>query len=82
MKVGLLWFDDNPGSDLETKVRRAVAHYERKHGASPDTCYVHPSLLGDNRKVKQVGTVVVRPRRATSPNHFWLGREENRERPG
>lgn len=78
MKTGLLWFDDNPRKDLEEKVLRAVAHYERKHGRTPDLCYVHPTSLGNDKdgQPKKAGSVEIRLGRAVLPHHFWLGVSE------
>lgn len=50
MKTGLLWFDDDPRKQLEEKVRRAAAHYERKYGRAPTLCFVHPSVLNNSSK--------------------------------
>jgi hypothetical protein len=79
MKTGLLWFDDDTSKDLEEKVRRAAAHYERKYGQSPTLCFVHPSALngngngsGDDSNL-QTGGVEVRSGRTILPDHFWLG---------
>ena len=45
MKVGLLWYDDDPGHDLAEKIGRAARRYRQKFGASPNICYVHRSVL-------------------------------------
>jgi hypothetical protein len=80
MKVGLLWFDDDPQRELEQKVLRAATHYERKYGRSPDLCFVHPSALGGNGRhpVKQAGGVEIRTGRSVLPHHFWLGVAEDK----
>jgi hypothetical protein len=80
MKVGLLWYDDNPGRDLAEKIRPAARRYRQKFGTAPEVCYVHPSMLGGNGKVKQVGGVRVAPLSSVLRHHFWLGREEKRRR--
>jgi len=82
MKVGLLWFDDDPCRELEQKVLRAVTHYEHKYGRLPDLCFVHPSALGGNgkRSVKKAGGVEIRPGRSVLPHHFWLGVAEDKTR--
>jgi hypothetical protein len=82
MKVGLLWFDDDPQRELEQKVLRAVTHYEHKYGRLPDLCFVHPSALDGNgkRPVKKAGGVEIRPGRAVLPHHFWLGVTEDKTR--
>jgi len=78
MKVGLLWYDDTPGSDLAEKVGRAARRYRRKFGTAPDACYVHPSALGGggNGKVREVGGVRVSSRPSMLLHHFWVGQEE------
>lgn len=80
MKVGLLWYDDNPKRDLAEKVGRAAQRYKRKFGAAPDICCVHPSAFGDNGsdKVQMVGDVRVVSRPSVLRHHFWLGQEEKR----
>jgi hypothetical protein len=81
LKTGLLWFDDDPRKDLEEKVLQAVAHYEHKHGQTPDVCYVHPNAFGNNGdgKPKKVGPVEIRTGRAVLPHHFWLGVTEKHQ---
>jgi hypothetical protein len=75
MDIGLLWFDNDPRRRLEEKVLRAVAHYQRKYGHTPNVCFVHPSMLNGNgrRSVLRAGGVEVRPGRAILPDHFWIG---------
>ncbi|HDQ71713.1 MAG TPA: hypothetical protein ENN19_06405 [Chloroflexi bacterium] len=82
MKTGLLWFDDDANKELEDKVMRAAAHYERKYGQAPTLCFVHPSALDGNGNGKgkgngqskcEMGGVEVRSGRTVLPNHFWLG---------
>ena len=82
MKVGLLWFDDDPHRELEQKVLRAAAHYERKYGQPPDLCFVHPRVFQGNgkRRVKKAGGVEIRPGRSVLPHHFWLGVAEDNSR--
>lgn len=79
MKIGLLWFDDDPRRELEQKVLRAAMHYERKYGRSPNLCFVHPSVFDGNgkRRVKKVGGVEIRSGRSILPHHFWLGVAED-----
>ncbi len=93
MKVGLLWYDDDPGRDLAEKVGRAARRYRQKFGTSPNICYVHRSVLhpsassgqasqGEtgNGKVRKVGGVRVSPSPTVLRHHFWLGREEEQHR--
>ncbi len=80
MKVGMLWFDNNDQRDLEAKLRRAISHYEVKHGRRPTVCYVHPSMmLGQRRSVEGLD---LRTTNTVLPHHFWLGEgEESRHEP-
>lgn len=72
MQLGMLWFDNDPHSDLPAKVTRAAAYYRRKYGRSPHLCFVNPVMLDEVKKLK-AGDVVVEPSPAILPNHFWLG---------
>ena len=80
MKSGLLWFDDDPRRQLEEKVQRAAAHYERKYGQAPNMCFVHPSAFDGNgkRPSKKAGGVEIRPGRSVLPHHFWIGVAERK----
>ena len=86
MKTGLLWFDDDPRKELEEKVLRAAAHYERKYGQAPDLCYVHPSAFDGNgngkhakkSSVVKAGNVEIRSGRSMLLHHFWLGMAEEK----
>jgi hypothetical protein len=92
MKTGLLWFDDDPRKELEEKVLRAAAHYERKYGQAPNLCFVHPSAFDGNGNgngkraekhgkkgdVVKAGKVEIRPGRSVLLHHFWLGMAEEK----
>lgn len=74
MKVGLLWYDDDPARDLSQKVGRAASRYQQKFGRQPTACYVHPSVLeGD---VRQVGRIKVLALASVLRHHFWVGEED------
>lgn len=45
MKIGMLWFDNDPHTDLAAKVERAASYYRSKYGKTPTVCFVHPSML-------------------------------------
>ena len=45
MNVGMLWFDNDPRVNLETKLERAAAYYRTKYGRTPTLCFVHPSMI-------------------------------------
>jgi hypothetical protein len=71
MKTGLLWFDNDPGRQLDDKVARAVTHYRQKYGHLPTLCYVNPAAL--NGAERRAGEVEVRAARTVLVHHFWLG---------
>jgi len=71
MKIGMLWFDNDPKTDLAVKINRAVDYYRQKYGQTPNLCFVHPSMVKTS-PVKS-GSIEVRPSRSVLPNHFWLG---------
>lgn len=74
MKLGLLWFDDDPRRDLDEKIARAARHYERKFGRRPNVCYVHPSLLGEGPERRAGMRLEALP--SVLRDHLWLGEEQ------
>jgi hypothetical protein len=71
MNIGMLWFDNDPKTDLSVKIERAVAYYRTKYGQSPNLCFVHPSMLSDPQS--NPAKVEVRANNSVRPNHFWIG---------
>ena len=83
MNVGMLWYDNDPGTALTAKVARAADYYRKKYGLVADLCLVHPSMLAEaspdlieGHAGKAAGTIAVRPSRAILPGHLWIGTEE------
>ncbi len=71
MNIGMLWFDNDPERDLKTKVARAADYYRKKYGATPNLCFVHPSMLtGIERNGLKVD---IKPNGSVLPHHFWIG---------
>jgi len=71
MKVGWMWFDNDPGRSVEEKIQQAAQHYRAKFGRFPNTCYVNQrSINGDGFHCGKV-KVVAAPN--ILPHHFWLG---------
>lgn len=77
MRVGWLWFDNDPGRTLEEKITRAAARYREKFGAAPNTCYVNPQAIAGD--AQQCGALRLVAARHILPHHFWLGVENGRE---
>ncbi len=71
MDIGMLWFDNDPKTDLQSKVMRAAAYYAVKYGQAADLCFVHPSMI--NSEKADAGEVSVRTHASVLPNHFWIG---------
>ena len=58
MKIGMLWFDNDPHTPLAAKVEKAAAYYLTKYGRTPTVCFVHPSMLPNAQEVdaRETGT--------------------------
>ena len=86
MDTGLLWYDGDPKRPLEDKVGRAVERYRKKYGRWPNTCYVHPQVVGDQASEGMRLACRARSPKATirvlsAPNilahHFWVGETDD-----
>jgi len=75
MDVGMLWFDNDPKLGVFNKVEKAAAYYREKYGKDPNLCYVHPSMLADQKE--KPGTVMVYGSTTMIPHHFWIGVESS-----
>ncbi len=70
--TGMLWFDNDPMTDLATKIRKAAEYYQKKYGQTPNLCVVHPSMAGD-----PPAGIELRINKAVQPNHLFIGRESD-----
>ena len=70
MKIGMLWFDNDPNTELDDKIARAAAYYLNKYGQAPNVCFVHHSMANGE---KQPGRIEIRTTNAVLPNHLWIG---------
>ncbi len=75
MKVGLLWYDDDPKRPWLQKVDDAARRYYEKFGIRPDTCYVNPETVPGEQALH--GQVRIVQANVILPNHFWLGVSES-----
>ncbi len=75
MRVGLLWYDDDPARDLSQKIARAVSRYQQKFGRRPTVCYVHPSAVDEG--TKEVCHLKIAASLSVLRHHFWVGEEES-----
>jgi hypothetical protein len=76
MERGMLWFDNNPKTDIKTKVQLAADYYQKKFGRFPDLCFVHPSEL--SRETVTENKITIRPYRPVLPGHLWIGLSESK----
>ena len=47
VKLGWMWFDNDPKTSLDDKLRQASERYRQKFGQKPRLCYVNGSALAD-----------------------------------
>ncbi len=76
MDIGMLWFDNDKKSDLVTKVSRAAAYYRSKYGEEPNLCFVHPSMISEDKA--EAGRIEVFSNSSVLPNHFWIGVQQQK----
>jgi hypothetical protein len=83
MKIGMLWFDNDPKVDLEAKLKKAFEYYQKKYKKSPNLVWVHPTMLalseGEGHYNSPLG-LTVKPNRSVMPDHFWVGVEAEEQR--
>jgi hypothetical protein len=83
VEIGLLWFDDSKKKTLEEKVDEAKAAYcakSRFAGKTPDTCFVHPSMLPEGQKSVQMNGVRIAARFTIPAYHLLIGVESENGR--
>ena len=73
MKEGLLWFDNDPKTKLDDKVKRAARHYQMKLRRKPTVCYVNDGAFSPAKAT--VKGIDIKPAVYIRPHHFWLGVE-------
>ncbi len=71
MNYGMLWFDNDPTTELPKKIEQAASYYRKKYGKAPNICYVNPSMLSnENTKSKQIE---IKSTPTIMPHHLWIG---------
>jgi hypothetical protein len=73
MDIGMLWFDNDPKTDLGTKLMIASSYYQKKYGQVPNLCFVHPST--EIKSTSSFKGMEIRQNSVIRPHHFWLGRQ-------
>jgi hypothetical protein len=74
MNFGMMWFDNDPKTELAAKINRAAEYYRSKYGRTPNLCMVHPKAMTENMPI--AGNITVRPQQIILPGHLWIGLEE------
>ena len=69
--IGMLWFDNDMQLVIFSKVQKAAAYYRNKYGEEPNLCFVHPSMISDEKA--DAGSVEVWSNATVLPHHFWIG---------
>jgi len=77
MRVGLLWYDNDPKKNLAQRIEEAISRYEEKFGKKPNTCYIHPADLGGH-DVARKGMRIVAASNILK-NHLWVGWDDSLE---
>ena len=71
MDTGLMWFDNDPKTNIASKIEQAIAVYKKKFGITPDLCLINPKMFGES--LTSVNGVTVKQYQQILPWHFWLG---------
>ena len=74
MNLGMLWFDNDKDTNLETKIAKAATYYRGKYGTEPNMVFVNPKTLGE--AAPNVLGFQVKSTRSILPNHLWMGVSE------
>lgn len=74
MDIGMMWFDNDPKTDLTAKIERAAEFYKSKYGRIPTLCLVNPKSLTEGMSIS--GNIAVRSQTMVLPGHLWIGLEE------
>ena len=75
MITGMMWFDNDPKTNLPQKIDRAARYYRKKYGEAPNLCYVNPKMMADSKP--ENGKVNVKTSANILPFHIWIGSTEN-----
>ena len=70
MKEGMLWYVNDPGSDIAESIGKAVDFFKGKYGYGPLACYVPSTALESEFLFDD--TLKVIPDDKVIKNHLWL----------
>lgn len=74
MNTGMMWFDNDPKTSLQSKIEKAVEYYAKKYFRMPNLVLINPNSLSG--EMPELGKITVRPYRPVLPGHLWIGIEE------
>jgi hypothetical protein len=74
MKIGMMWFDNDPKISLTEKIARAIDYYQKKYNMLATHIWVNPGTLGGN--IVNIPTITLVTSQSILPNHFWIGTED------
>jgi hypothetical protein len=77
MKIGLLWYDDDPKKSFWQKVEQAAKCYYERFGRPANACFVNPANLPSERDEAQ--RVKVAALATILPDYFWVGIAKKRK---
>lgn len=72
MKIGMMWFNNNPNATFQEKVGGAVSYYEARYGKKATLVMVHPSTA-----ITDIDGITIKTSRSVLPNHLWVGQEDS-----
>ena len=72
MKIGMLWFDDDPSRGLLDRIGQAAAYYARKYGRPATLCLLHPATAGEGLPARLEG-LELRTNPGVLREHLWIG---------
>ena len=71
MRIGMLWFDNDPKSTFAEKCNRAIKYYTDKYGVRPTAIWVNPKTA-----ITEIPGIVIVQSLSILNNHFWVGLEK------
>jgi hypothetical protein len=71
MKIGMLWFDNDPKKALSNKLELAAKYYRDKYDSVPDLCFVNPDMLTNDGVI--ISGMEMRTSKTMLINYFWIG---------
>jgi hypothetical protein len=86
MDIGLLWFDNDPKTAIEEKIRRAAGYYRRKYGQPANIVMTNTATLAAQSSLSppfeiELDDIALKVLAAGNvlPHHFWVGVASKRE---